>query len=80
MRTLTEISQEIDELSERRLRVMRELAQGHDAELRAEHERLEDRIAELWEEQRHARATVRFGDRDLIIQRARQEERLSRAA
>jgi hypothetical protein len=80
MRTLNEIRQEIDELSERRLRVMRELAQGHDATLRAEHERLEDEIAQLWDEQRQARATARFGDRDVIIQRARQEERLSRAA
>ena len=80
MRTLTEIRHEIDELSERRLRVMRELGNGHDADLTAEHQRLEERIAELWEEQRHARAMLRFGDRDVIIQRARQEERLSRAA
>ena len=35
---------------------------------------------QLWEEQRTVRATLRFGDRDVIIQRARQEERLSRAA
>jgi len=80
MRTLNEISQEIDQLSERRLRVMRELSQGHDVGLAAEHQSLEDRIAELWEEQRNARAMLRFGDRDEIIQRARQEERLSRAA
>ena len=80
MRTLTEIRQEIDRLSDRRLRVMRELAQGHDAGLAAEHTRLEEQIAKLWEERRHARANVRFGDRNEIIQRARQEERLSRAA
>jgi hypothetical protein len=80
MRTLNEIRQNIDELSERRLRVMRELSQGHDASLAAEHQRLEDEIALLWEEQRNARAMLRFGDRDVIIQRARQEERLSRAA
>lgn len=80
MRTLTEIRQEIDELSERRLRVMRELSNGFDASLKAEHERLEEQIAQLWDEQRQARAMVRFGDRDVIIQRARQEERLSRAA
>jgi signal transduction histidine kinase len=80
MRTLNEISQEIDELSERRLRVMRELAQGHDATLASEHQALEEQIAQLWDEQRHARATMRFGDRDAIIQKARQEERLSRAA
>jgi hypothetical protein len=80
MRTLSEIRQEIDELSEKRLRVMRELSNGFDPSLKAEHERLEEQIAQLWEEQRQARANVRFGDRDVIIQRARQEERLSRAA
>ena len=80
MRTLNEIRQDIDELSERRLRVMRELAQGHDVGLASEHKQLEDEIALLWEEQRNARAMLRFGDRDVIIQRARQEERLSRAA
>jgi hypothetical protein len=80
MRTLNEIRQEIDALSERRLRVMRELSQGHDAALAAEHGKLEEQIAELWDEQRQARATARFGDRDVIIQKARQEERLSRAA
>ncbi len=80
MRTLNEIRQNIDELSERRLRVMRELAQGHDVALASEHKRLEDEISLLWEEQRNARAMLRFGDRDVIIQRARQEERLSRAA
>lgn len=80
MRTLNEIRQEIDELSERRLRVMRELAQGHDPALAAEHQQLEEQIAQLWDEQRQARAMARFGDRDVIIQKARQEERLSRAA
>jgi hypothetical protein len=80
MRTLTEIRKEIDEVSERRLRVMRELSQGYDASLAAEHHELEERVAQLWDEQRHARASLRFGDRDVIIQRARQEERLSRAA
>jgi hypothetical protein len=80
MRTLTEIRQEIDEVSERRLRVMRELSQGFDPVLADEHQSLEARIAQLWEEQRSARAMLRFGDRDVIIQKARQEERLSRAA
>lgn len=80
MRTLNEIRREIDELSERRLRVMRQLSESFDAGLAAEHKRLEEQVAELWDEQRQARATLRFGDRDVIIQRARQEERLSRAA
>jgi len=80
MRTLTEIKHEIDRLSDRRGQVMRALAEGHNAALAAEHAELEERIAELWDEQRAARATLRNGDRELIIQRARQEERLSRAA
>jgi ABC-type phosphate transport system auxiliary subunit len=80
MRTLNEIRQEIDALSERRLRVMRDLAQAFDPTLAAEHATLEEQIAVLWDEQRQARANMRFGDRDVIIQKARQEERLSRAA
>ena len=80
MRTLNEIKQEIDTLSDRRIEVMRALSQGFDAKLAAEHQELEEQIAHLWEEQRNARAMLRFGDRDVIIQRARQEERLSRAA
>jgi len=80
MRTLNEIREEIDRLSDRRAEVMRALSQGFDPTLKSEHEELEERIADLWEEQRNARAMLRFGDRDVIIQRARQEERLSRAA
>ncbi|HVC87825.1 MAG TPA: hypothetical protein VNC40_10425 [Gaiellaceae bacterium] len=77
---LTEITHEIDDLSARRIEVMRALSEEFDATLKAEHLELEERIAQLWEEQRHARAVLRHGDRDLIIQRARQDERLSRAA
>lgn len=80
MRTLNTIKQEIDALSERRIEVMRALSQGFDAKLAAEHQELEEQIAHLWEEQRTVRAMLRFGDRDVIIQKARQEERLSRAA
>jgi hypothetical protein len=80
MRTLNEIREEIDELSERRVGVMRALSEGYDETLAEEHKHLEELIAQLWEEQRTVRARLRFGDRDLIIQRARQEERLSRAA
>lgn len=80
MRTLTDIKQEIDRLSDRRSVVMRALSQGFDTTLKSEHLDLEERIAKLWDEQRNARALLRNGDRDLIIQRARQEERLSRAA
>lgn len=80
MRTLIEIKQEIDRLSDRRRDVMRALSEGFDATLKTEHLKLEELIADLWDEQRQARALLRNGDRDLIIQRARHEERLSRAA
>ena len=80
MGTLSEIRQEIDRLSDRRIEVMRALSEGYDATLKAEHLELDERIAQLWDEQRNARAMLRHGDRDLIIQRARQDERLSRAA
>jgi hypothetical protein len=80
MRTLEEIRQEIDHLADRRAEVLHALSEGHDAGLTAEHQRLDEELAELWDEQRAVKATIRFGDRDLIIQRARHEERLSRAA
>jgi hypothetical protein len=80
MRTIDDIRTEIEELTEQRADLLHELARGHDAILAAEHQRLEERIAELWDEQRMARATRRWGDRELIIKRARAEERLERAA
>jgi hypothetical protein len=80
MRTLEDIKTEIDRLSDRRADVLHALSQGHDPELTAEHRQLDDQIAALWDEQRALRAQIRFGDRNLIIQRARHEERLSRAA
>ncbi len=80
MRTLNQIKQDIERLSDRRAEVLHRLSNGHDAALAAEHKRLDEELAERWEEQRVVRATIRFGDRDLIIQRARHEERLSRAA
>ncbi len=80
MRTLNEIKQEIDRLSDRRADVLHQLSEGHNPSLATEHKKLNEEIAELWDEQRLVRASIRFGDRDLIIQRARHEERLSRAA
>jgi hypothetical protein len=80
MRTLNEIKQEIDRLTDRRADVLHDLSEGHNPVLASEHKKLDAEIAELWDEQRIVRATIRFGDRDLIIQRARHEERLSRAA
>jgi len=80
MTTLTDIKQEIERLTDRRAEVFHLLSEGHDTTLATEHKELEERIARLWDDHRTARATIRFGDRDGIIQRARQDERLSRAA
>jgi hypothetical protein len=80
MTKLHEIKAEIDRLSGRRSEVLRALSQGFDPVLAREHTALEEEIAKLWESERAAKASLRFGDRDAIIQRARQEERLSRAA
>ena len=80
MRTLQDIKKDIDSLSDRRSDVLHRLSDGHNPELAAEHKELDEKIARLWDEQRSVRASIRFGDRDMIIQRARHEERLSRAA
>jgi hypothetical protein len=80
MRNLEDIREEIDRLSDRRAEVLHELSEGHDATLAEEHQQLDEQLAELWDEQRAVKATIRFGDREVIIQRARHEERLSRAA
>ena len=80
MRTLDEIRFEIERLTERRAELFHRLSLGHDPVLAAEHARLEEQIAELWDEQRAARAERRWGERDRIIRRARAEERLERAA
>ena len=80
MRTIDDIRIEIEELTQRRAEVMHELSTGHDTVLAAEHKELEERIAGLWDEQRAARAERRWGDREVIIKRARAEERLERAA
>ena len=59
---------------------LQKLSQGHDVLLAAEHKELEEQIAKLWDEHRMARAEIRWGDREVIIKRARAEERLDRAA
>jgi hypothetical protein len=80
VRTLDDIRIDIEQLTEERAELLHELALEHDAGLAAEHQRVEERIAELWDEQRAARAERRWGDRERIIKRARAEERLERAA
>jgi hypothetical protein len=80
MRTLEEIRTEIEQLTEERSKLLHKLAEGHDNLLAIEHKEIEERIADLWDEHRMARAELRWGDRSVIIKRARAEERLDRAA
>jgi hypothetical protein len=80
MRTLDDIRADIERLTEERSELLHKLSQGHDALLAIEHKEIEERVAELWDEHRAARAEMRWGERDVIIKRARAEERLDRAA
>ncbi len=80
MRTLEEIHAEIDRLSELRAELWRNLGEQYDAATAAELKVLDARLDELWDENRARRAQLRFGDRERIIQRARAEDRLDRAA
>jgi len=79
-RTLQEIHSEIDRESERRVELWHELSESHDPNVRDELRRLDARLEALWDEHRAVRAEIRWGDRDRIVARARQEERLERAA
>ena len=81
MRNLNDIRTEIEDATARRTELWHILSEeGHKPEVAAELEELNARIDELWNEHRQTRATLLHGDRDQIIQRARAEERLSRAA
>jgi polyhydroxyalkanoate synthesis regulator phasin len=80
MRTLENIHREIEELSNRRIEVWHRLSEGYDAESQAEVHSIQERLEELWQEQRRLRAELRWGDRQHIIARARAEERLERHA
>ena len=80
MRTLHEIHSDIDRESERRVELWHLLSEAHDPEIAKELKRLDARLDDLWDEHRAARAQIRWGDRERIVARARQEERLERAA
>jgi predicted nuclease with TOPRIM domain len=80
MRTLDEIREEIERLSEERTELWHRLSDQHDPEVRAEIHEIDTRLDRLWDEHRILRARLRFGDRESIVARARVEERLERAA
>jgi hypothetical protein len=80
MRTLSEIHQEIERLSEDRAELWHRLSVEYDPEVRAEIRALDIELDRLWDEHRALSARVRLGDRKSIVARARVEERLERAA
>jgi hypothetical protein len=81
MDTIKSMHREIDELSARRVDLWNELSMnGRDPAVMQEIKRLDARLDELWQAIRAERARIRFGERQEIVRRARQEERLERAA
>jgi len=80
MRTLESIHDEIEHLSEERTELWHRLSAEHDPEVRTEIRALDEKLDTLWDEHRALRATLRWGDREKIVARARVEERLERAA
>jgi hypothetical protein len=80
MRTSEAIHEEIERLSEERTELWHRLAAEHDSAVRAEIKEIDAKLDRLWDENRAVRATIRFGDREKIVARARVEERLERAA
>lgn len=80
MRTLHEIHEEIEGLSEQRTELWHRLSAEYDPEIREQIRALDAQLDRLWDEHRLLRARLRFGDREAIVARARVEERLERAA
>ena len=78
MRALTDIRNELDGAIARRAELWEDLSQEHDAAKAVEAGRLSQLIDDLWAEARSAKARLRFGSPELIIQRARAEEKLDR--
>jgi hypothetical protein len=80
MRTIREIHEEIERLSDERVELWHQLSTEYDPQIREQIRRIDTTLDGLWDEQRALRARVRFGDRAAIVARARVEERLERAA
>ena len=80
MRTIHEIHDEIERLSEVRGELWQSLSQGRQQAIVDEIKHIDEQLVTLWNEHRAERARIRFGERDDIVRRARQEERLERAA
>jgi hypothetical protein len=75
---MNEIRAELEQAVERRSELWHELAAGPDPAKSAEAARLSSKIEDLWAEARSVQARSRFGAPELIVARARAEERLER--
>jgi len=80
MTTIDTIHHQIDRLSERRVGLWNSLSDGRDPAVVEEIRLIDAELETLWEAHRAERARIRFGERAEIVRRARQEERLERAA
>jgi hypothetical protein len=80
MSTIDQIHTEILRLSEERTELWRTLSQGLDQAVKAEIKDLDAQLQTLWDAIRVEKARLRFGEREVIVKRARAEERLERAA
>jgi len=80
MRTIDEIHAEIERGNEERHELRHLLSEAYDPQVVADIKALDERLEALWAEHRQTRATLRFGERDRIVARARAEERLERTA
>ena len=77
--TFARNQEEIQGLSDGAADSAQRLSEGHDSGLVAEPGDRRTARPPPWDEYRAERARVRFGERELIIARARHEERLERA-
>ena len=80
MRTIDEIHADIERANDERHGLWHTLSEGFDPEVVADIKALDERLEALWAEHRQTRASLRWGDRDRIVARARAEERLERTA
>jgi hypothetical protein len=80
MTHIESIHQQIDRLSERRVHLWNSLSEGRDPAVVDEIKAIDAELVSLWEAHRAERARIRFGERTEIVRKARQEERLERAA
>ena len=80
MNIIASIHEEIDEVSERRVELWHRLSEGRDPELVEQIKALDAQLDDALGRASCERARIRFGEREQIVQRARAEERLERAA